>query len=281
MMGLKVQDWIFFFLCGIVAWAVHASPVRSNIGGRTLAVSPNEPSPSYTCEDYIWDGLLCMWDGIENAGLGIHDGNALTWVDLTGNGFDLTVDHECGEWGRNCIVPYENCWCPAYRLNARPEFNAMKRYPVTIEVVMKPYGGSGFKIVVGLSYCGGEYQKVCYQTNYNAIDYWVGKNYKNADGSSIRYSTKPVTLSCSGIAVFANGIDLGTLYDKCGTGSWGTSSTAISIAGYQQRSGYDTKSRAYAFTAPIYTIRVYDRELSAEERAYNYMIDKVRFGIEQ
>ena len=44
-----------------------------------------------TARDYVQDGLIAMWDGIENAGWGVHDPNATTWKDLTGNGNDLIV----------------------------------------------------------------------------------------------------------------------------------------------------------------------------------------------
>ena len=40
---------------------------------------------------YIKRGLAACYDGIENAGAGVHDANATTWVDLTGNGNDGTV----------------------------------------------------------------------------------------------------------------------------------------------------------------------------------------------
>lgn len=40
---------------------------------------------------YIQKGLAASYDGIENAGAGVHDANATTWVDLTGNGNDGTV----------------------------------------------------------------------------------------------------------------------------------------------------------------------------------------------
>ncbi len=40
---------------------------------------------------YIQKGLVACYDGIENAGVGVHDPNATTWVDLTGNGNDGTV----------------------------------------------------------------------------------------------------------------------------------------------------------------------------------------------
>ena len=35
---------------------------------------------------YIQKGLVACYDGIENAGAGVHDPNATTWVDLTGHG---------------------------------------------------------------------------------------------------------------------------------------------------------------------------------------------------
>ena len=40
---------------------------------------------------YIQKGLAACYDGVENAGAGVHDPNATTWVDLTGHGNDGTV----------------------------------------------------------------------------------------------------------------------------------------------------------------------------------------------
>ena len=37
-----------------------------------------------TARDYVQDGLVAMWDGIENAGWGVHDAAATTWKDLVG-----------------------------------------------------------------------------------------------------------------------------------------------------------------------------------------------------
>ena len=43
-----------------------------------------------TAKDYVQDVPIAMWDGIENAGWGVHDQNATVWKDLSGNGNDLT-----------------------------------------------------------------------------------------------------------------------------------------------------------------------------------------------
>ena len=40
---------------------------------------------------YVQKGLAACYDGVENAGAGVHDPNATTWVDLTGHGNDGTV----------------------------------------------------------------------------------------------------------------------------------------------------------------------------------------------
>lgn len=37
-----------------------------------------------TAKDYIQNGLVAMWDGIENVGWGQHDSNATVWKDLVG-----------------------------------------------------------------------------------------------------------------------------------------------------------------------------------------------------
>ena len=40
---------------------------------------------------YIQKGLSACYDGVENAGAGVHDPNATTWADLTGHGNTGTV----------------------------------------------------------------------------------------------------------------------------------------------------------------------------------------------
>ena len=46
-----------------------------------------------TSRSYVQDGLIAQYDGINNVGHGVaHDPNAATWVDLTGNGNNGTVN---------------------------------------------------------------------------------------------------------------------------------------------------------------------------------------------
>ena len=39
---------------------------------------------------YVQNGLLAMWDAVDNMGTGAHDPNATTWRDLAGNHLDMT-----------------------------------------------------------------------------------------------------------------------------------------------------------------------------------------------
>ena len=45
-----------------------------------------------TASQYVQDGLVAQWDGIENAGAGLHDDKTNVWTDLTGNGWNLVTD---------------------------------------------------------------------------------------------------------------------------------------------------------------------------------------------
>lgn len=52
-----------------------------NAGAGDFVIGPDK----LTAKDYVQDGLVAMWDGIENAGLWTHDANATVWKDLCQN----------------------------------------------------------------------------------------------------------------------------------------------------------------------------------------------------
>ena len=61
-----------------------AYPIKSNIGGRTILCQ--ETSKEYVpASAYVQEGLIAMWDAIENVDWGIHDSSATTWKDLIGS----------------------------------------------------------------------------------------------------------------------------------------------------------------------------------------------------
>ena len=56
---------------------------------------------AFTSRSYVQDGLIAQYDGINNVGHGVaHSNSTTTWVDLTGNGNDGTVNAAVG-WCEN------------------------------------------------------------------------------------------------------------------------------------------------------------------------------------
>lgn len=49
---------------------------------ESFAAAARKRTP--TARSYVQDGLVAMWDGIENSGWGVHDPNATVWKDLVG-----------------------------------------------------------------------------------------------------------------------------------------------------------------------------------------------------
>ena len=92
-------------LCGVVALASAAAH-------------------GYTSASYVRNGLIAQWDGVDNAGVGVHAPGAKVWKDLAGN-YDLTLLPK-GAWsgeGNALVVNGASAVCsnslPAYKTPSR------------------------------------------------------------------------------------------------------------------------------------------------------------------
>lgn len=63
-----------------------------------------------SARSYIQDGLFAMWDGIENAGWGVHDANATVWTDLSGNGKNWTLRSAGASFRDDCLYCNGSTW---------------------------------------------------------------------------------------------------------------------------------------------------------------------------
>lgn len=59
---------------------------------------------AYDARSYVQNGLVAQWDGIENVGFGVHNDAAKCWVDLTGNGHNLTNFLSGLTWSGDSLV---------------------------------------------------------------------------------------------------------------------------------------------------------------------------------
>ena len=206
---------------------------------------------------YIQDGLIAMYDGIENAGAGQHSNSATTWKDLVGSN-DLSLQGNLG-WGSKYFLFDGSSYFFKDATNIAD--------PITVEVVAA-FGNTGY--ISWFQYKGTKMVHVrtvsskmcaCLTNTHVAHTY----EFTNLVPSTIsaNYSNSQVCQN-------------GSLLSTTGAGARGvTSATDNMLVGVT----YYYKYTSY-FDDKIYCIRLYSRVLTSEEIAFNHSIDVQRFGLE-
>ena len=236
------------------------STVRSILGSRHQQYASE--THSYTAADYVQDGLIVLYDGIENAGLGVHDFESPIWADLSENGFDVTMDFNNCEWLSNGVQCYGTGRVGA-RLNCRNEYT-QKGFVMSphMEVVISSTATAGSWIWLFSLPFYGRYQ--CFSGYSNR---YLGINGLKRN-VIVSTSGHPISFSCSRRKMTQDGIDLGDIVSSTNlTGLYND----ITIGGSSQTNGY-------RYGGKIFCIRSYTRELTDEEMAWNLEIDRVRFN---
>lgn len=216
--------------------------------------------------DYVQDGLIVQWDGIDNAGTGVHDPNATTWKNLAGGGYDLTLN-ENGSWnaeGRALVVNGVS----AVADGVAPEYK-------TIEVVCKRTSSSG-RIMFN---SGRKTRFVLFDADSgNQRAYFSGDTADN-QSTVTKYVYQPY---CASEILFLagryddNGIvtdvfkDANQREDGARGNNWGVG-TGITIGGRLNT------ANPYLWYGEVYAIRLYNRRLTKAELARNHRIDCKRF----
>lgn len=220
-----------------------------------------------TAKDYVQSGLVAMWDGIENAGWGVHDPNAATWKDLINN---IPITYS-GEWEWNCYKlnnSYQYISCPTELSNLvvgghlTMEFVCLSRWE-------DRYGGRvGFNNA-GMSIAGygsGDTQRQMLQFNGFGIVAWVI--------SQQIYGDNPLTT---------------ILASACIDTSIGVSSSVKTITnGSEGQQVNAPRSCSPESTPPtwlnicsrkMYAMRFYNRALTNDEVNKNRQLDMERFNL--
>jgi len=270
-----------------------AKPQRSILGadGTEYTVSA---APS--AADYIQDGLILMWDGIENAGVGIHDPDASVWVDLV-SGVELRIQ-STAYWSRGGLVIDRQKNGVTTVFKGYPFFSvysdAVDARTLTFETVysLDYYGGtsgSGVNYLVRPTINIGDrpYGHLCPRSD-NAVYLNVnlsglGYYWKNATANALGIHSLSGSYSPNGIRAYCK------LYiDGFATGSGGTYPTSqVSDADVDfqylkqgtARIGPYGNSATNVSVDVIHNYRIYNRPLSDSEVYHNYLIDKERFGL--
>lgn len=217
-----------------------------------------------TASDYVQDGLIAMWDGIENAGFGEHDANATVWKDLSGHGYDLSCFNSY-EWLDNA-VKLSGGSRPIYRKNTVVGRLGSDAHVCVVAkadsdggVIFGPGQGSKDSAIVFTRRGDGAFVQIANSSSagiknivpFNETLFSISVNYSAGD---IAYSE-------------VNGIQKNPYY-RFG----GTYCSTLCV-------GDRPNDSSVPFTGKIHAIRIYSRTLTSDEIAANYAIDKARFGL--
>lgn len=219
-----------------------------------------------TAKSYVQDGLIAMWDGIENAGWGVHDSSAQGWINLVNGQFcpfsnsshsDLDTK---GSFGNN-----------RYESGNGGGVNIGTYHVLSVEIVVSRFSGQYMIVTPDVNTGGGftSPMNILFVTGVGYVP--NGRNY----GNRVVFSdyTIPHTVSFTreqetdlGAITYGDGVvSTGKLYnDYCGV------SKGFIACDYNRKRWTNLH---------CYSLRLYSRALTAEEIAANYAVDKARFNL--
>lgn len=256
--------------CAILARGTFAAHME---GGGVMQIASRvsmwSGARTPTAKDYVQDGMLRLFDGIENSGFGVHrDG---PWFDLiTGKAATIGADSIWGDDHLSRTAKTNSAGNMAYL--SVDAYNTMVRRFNTIEVVAS-FAETGYV------YTEQSYRFAANEWNrHSYIWYQNGRVYLghySAKSISVPAGTK---VSCCFTEELVNGeyVTTGAYLngEPTDSGAWANyynSQITIAIGG--------SNGSGRAMLGDIYAIRTYSRVLTASEIAANYAIDKERFGL--
>ena len=227
------------------------------IGARSGILSGGWKNP------YVTDGLIAMWDGIENAGWGVHDTNATVWKDLVGD-MDFTIDNSKG-------VSFSPTSLHMDKRNALGRAYTSKTVKFrTLEIVGKYQNGSRIIFINNK----GKYESVVIQVNMSSVQF-TNSDTKVIEGFSGIGSFNSLSVIYSATSyqaeyAYQNGMNMEMTSSYNDWGLHGANSFSLGA----RRVGI-----ANDFGGDFYCVRMYSRALTADEIAANFVIDNARFNL--
>ena len=206
--------------------------------------------------DYVQNGLFACWDGVENAGRGVHDSSATSWKDLVGNR-DLAI-------GGGASFT-ENSLYRSASLTSMAYYTASITTAKTLQLVFKRKSYAQYAVLASLKgyVNNGEGLLTLKNETIGSTAYLYHSAPEAARGA---FTT--VTLLLDSKTIYTNAAPVGA---GSGSESWSSGMTTPFALG-----GRATNS-ANGFFGDLYACRLYNRELTPGEIAENYAVDVTRF----
>lgn len=215
-----------------------------------------------TARDYVQNGLIAMWDGIENAGWGVHDSAPTAWKDLVGTN-DLTIESGAQTITSNSVVFNDT----ALGGKLANEIRDL----VSVELCCNVTRNAGNAIFLpSKKGSNGD------DTGFALFPIWYYNNSIGAGRSKRGYAigiNNSITMYAdytSDESSFSAKAINGVMTEPTGASDY--YSLTKELCGFGFRS-------TYPFGGVVYNLRIYSRTLTVSEIAANYAIDKARFNL--
>lgn len=298
-----MRRFMMFILLLCIAIDGICYPTRSSVGARQFLHSDGE-SVSYSASDYVQNGLVAMWDAVENAGWGEHVDQSSEWLDLI-NGFYLRAGGDAvGDFSNGYMDRAVTFW-NGEGDPSNPQGNryydkmvALKVYVnggmFTIEIVHRPHlkGLSSFQTAnYGLRFLG-------LANSHTSLAIAMGGTvsvYKGILESGTSFAASPcvdmelesrtfmVDKASGYLTIMKNGnqdamapLNSSIVWNGANNGPLMVLPTCIGFSATGNQNNWSTSQQGYS---DIYSFRIYGKVLSEEEIQWNLMIDRARFGL--
>ena len=222
---------------------------------------------------YVQKGLAACYDGIENAGAGVHDPNATTWVDLTGSGDNGAMGSgmtwTATGWTRNADGAAIATGKRISRVTGSRTFTAECVVAPSRDNVRQTFFGQwASTLSCGLEHNTGASSAGCVRAFY----YWT-PDFLTSSALTVKkdeFATLGMTTTPQLQCVWKNGATCYRHEYLEGFATMALNTNCVTYIGGDSRSGM-------AFRGTFHAFRLYDRVLTADELALNAAVDAVRF----
>lgn len=262
-----------------LVFACVASPTRDNAAARSIGHIARDEGEPPTAASYSQDGLVCLFDGIENAGWGVRDGSASSWTNLA-DGRSFSIIHRNASdyaWAETALV--RNQASGGYFIadytdelqqptrDGRFSFEVVTSSPVqsanwqaqTINICQSTEAATYNKGIVAVSR-REDNGKIAYLS----IGKYFKPNLEIVLPDRMDVATATFVLDGASIRMYVNGAFVKSA----------VFSPDATLEGAIVRLG----SVSYGFRGSYHCVRVYGRPLSDAEVRKNFVVDRERFG---
>ena len=225
--------------------------------------------PPPTARDYVQDGLIAMWDGID------HGNDPLIWRDLSGNGYDATqrVANAGWRWDGDCYRGTLQNGHGFRTPRALVDFFRSNITNHTVEIVYRPTVSSR-ETILGQYYgsaVGLNIEYAPHQAGHFRVYWGAAPDFNSPAWKTLGMVRMTTTMLCNGTncQIYENGaykaLAAQPNVDRVGVPN-------LIIGGENSRSDMSIRGE-------LCIVRIYSRALSDDEIRHNYEIDKERFNL--